>query len=178
MTAPPLVGVFRSDDLESFLRIARVPPSMSRRTRDESEWVGLTSCGRPDYVTSCDVGSCCASGASCAPLYDVLCLVDDWPYFLLWRYRSKLCPRGTKPGRRSFLNETADSIRKSASGSRSWRLWGFPRERQVLSGMPRSNLQATRQLGRADQSIAEILASASRRACVPLRAYPCASTAR
>ena len=58
------------------------------------------------------------------PLYDVLCLVDDWPYFLLWRYRSKLCPRGTKPGRRSFLNETADSIRKSASGSRSWRSLG------------------------------------------------------
>ena len=24
---------------------------------------------------------------SCAPLCDVLYLVDDWPYFLLWRHR-------------------------------------------------------------------------------------------
>src|SRR5262249_28371519 len=58
---------------------------------------GLTSFRRSDRVISCDVGSGCASGASCAPLYDALCLVDDWPYFLLWRHRDTPSPRGTKP---------------------------------------------------------------------------------
>ena len=60
-----------------------------------------------------------AHPASCAPLYDVLYLVDDWPYFLLWRHRDSPSPRGTKPGCLSFLSESADSIRKSAQGSRS-----------------------------------------------------------
>jgi hypothetical protein len=79
----------------------------------------FTNDGRSDCVISCDVESGCASGASCAPPYDVLYLVDDWPYFLLWRHRDSPSPRGTKPGCLSFMSESADSILKSAQGSRS-----------------------------------------------------------
>src|SRR3954454_22727184 len=34
-------------------------------------------------ITSYDDGSCCASGASCVPLFDDPCLGDDWPCALL-----------------------------------------------------------------------------------------------
>ena len=86
---------------------------------DESEWVGDSSYGRTECIISCDVGSGCASGASCAPPCDVLCLVDDWPYVLLWGNRARQRPRGTKRGKITIRNEGADSIHKSGSGSRS-----------------------------------------------------------
>jgi hypothetical protein len=158
---------------------------MSRRTRDESEWAGLTRYGRSDCVTSCDAGSGCASGASCAPLCDVLYLVDDWPYFLLWRHRDSLSPRGTKPGMLCVLNESADSIRKSACGSRSrapsdFISWAARSSRSPKSGPMRASGHGSLSghipaLPRHDRAVRRAPARANRASsAVPRRVrFPC-----
>src|SRR5262249_49101626 len=80
---------------------------------------GLTSSVRSGCVTSSDVESGCASGASCAQLCGVLFLVDDWPCVLLWGIGEETMHGERKDQKVFGRNQHANSIQNSPIVSRS-----------------------------------------------------------